>query len=68
MYGVGMPILFPIAAVSYFVFWLVERYQVAYTYPMPPAMDDRMVQNALSILSYAPILLLINGYWMLSNK
>ena len=43
MYGVGMPILFPIAAVSYFVFWLVERYQVAYTYPMPPAMDDRMV-------------------------
>ena len=26
MYGVGMPILFPIAAISYFMFWLVERY------------------------------------------
>ena len=26
MYGLGMPILFPIAGVSYFVFWLVERY------------------------------------------
>jgi len=26
MYGVGMPILFPIAALSYFVFWATERY------------------------------------------
>lgn len=26
MYGLGMPILFPIAAVSYFIFWAVERY------------------------------------------
>ena len=40
MYGLGMPMLFPIAGVSYFVFWLVERYQIAYTYPMPPALDD----------------------------
>ena len=40
MYGLGMPILFPIAGVSYLVFWLVERYQIAYTYPMPPALDD----------------------------
>jgi len=40
LYGLGMPILFPIAAVSYFVFWLVERYKVAYHYPMPPALDD----------------------------
>ena len=68
MYGLGMPILFPIAAVSYLIFWLVERYQVAYTYPMPPAMDDQMTKNALSLLSYSPILLLLNGYWMLSNK
>ena len=40
MYGLGMPILFPIAAVSYFIFYIVERYQVAFTYPMPPALDD----------------------------
>lgn len=68
MYGLGMPILFPIAAVSYFIFYAVERYQVAFTYPMPPAMDDQMTKNALSLLSYSPILLLMNGYWMLSNK
>ena len=27
-----------------------------------------MTKNALSLLSYSPILLLLNGYWMLSNK
>ena len=32
MYGLGLPILFPIAAFSYFVFWVTERYQMAYTY------------------------------------
>ena len=25
-YGMGMPLLFPIAVLSYFIFWLVERY------------------------------------------
>ena len=68
MYGLGMPILFPIASIAYFVFWAVERYQVAYTYPMPPALDDRMTKNALSLLTFSPVLLMMNGYWMLSNK
>ena len=68
MYGLGMPILFPIAAVSYLVFWAVERYQVAYTYPLPPALDDKLTENALNMLSLSPFLLLANGYWMLSNR
>ena len=68
MYGLGLPILFPIAAISYFIFWVVERYQVAYSYPMPPALDDRLTKNAVSLLQYSPLLLLANGYWMISNK
>jgi len=35
---------------------------------MPPALDDRMTKNAINMLSLSPILLLANGYWMLSNK
>lgn len=68
MYGLGMPILFPIAGLSYFIFWMVERYQIAFTYPMPPALDDRMTKNAMNLLLWSPLLLLMNGYWMLSNK
>lgn len=68
MYGLGLPILFPIAAWSYFVFWCTERYQMAYTYQLPPALDDALTNNMINLLSYSPILFLLNGLWMLSNK
>ena len=32
MYGLGLPALFPIAFISFFIFWATERYQLAYTY------------------------------------
>ena len=68
MYGLGLPMLFPIALLSYFIFWATERYQLAYCFQMPPAMDDKMTVNAMKLLSYTPILFLFNGYWMLSNR
>lgn len=68
MFGLGMPILFPIAAFNYLVFWATERYQVAYTYQMPPLMDDTLTKNTMRLLSYSPILFLLNGLWMISNK
>ncbi len=67
-YGAGVPILFPIAALTYLVLWATERWGLAYTYEMPPAMDDRLTKNAITLLSFSPLLFLLNGYWMLSNK
>jgi hypothetical protein len=68
LYGLGMPVLFPIAIISFFIFWATERWQVAYCYQMPPAMDDKMTVNAINLLSYTPILFLLNGFWMLGNR
>ena len=68
MYGLGLPILFPVAAFSYFVFWATERYQMAYNYQLPPALDDALTRNMIKLLSYSPILFLLNGLWMLSNR
>ena len=68
MYGLGLPILFPVAALSYFVFWATERYQMAYNYQLPPALDDALTRNMIKLLSYSPILFLLNGLWMLSNR
>lgn len=34
----------------------------------PPALDDKLTMNALDMLKYAPLLMLFNGYWMLSNR
>ena len=68
MYGVGLPLLFPIAIFSYAIFWMTERYMLAYVYQLPPAMDDMMTKNAMRLFSYTPILFLLNSYWMLSNR
>lgn len=67
MYGVGMPILFPIAAFNFFNQWIAERYTVAYYMKLPPALDDKLTLNCLERLKFAPILMIFNGYWMLSN-
>lgn len=31
-YGLGLPTLFPIALISFFIFWATERYQLAYCF------------------------------------
>ena len=31
-------------------------------------MDDKMTRNAMRLISFSPILFLVNGYWMLSNR
>lgn len=67
MYGVGLPILFPIAVMNYFIFYFLERYHMARTYQLPPSLDDRLTKNAIKVLKFAPLLLLANGAWMLSN-
>ena len=67
MYGLGLPMLFPIALLSLVIFYVVERYQIAYTYRQPPRMDTQMTKSVMSWLSYTPLLFLLNGYWMLSN-
>ena len=43
VYGLGLPLLFPIALLSYFIFWAVERYMLAYVYRKPPNMDANMI-------------------------
>lgn len=68
LYGLGLPMLFPIAFLSFFIFWATEKWQLAYHYQLPPAMDDKMTVNAMTLLSYTPIMFLFNGFWMLSNR
>jgi len=67
-YGMGLPMLFPIAAASIFSQWANERYNVAYVNKLPPTLDDKLTKNAINSLKWAPLLLCFNGYWMLSNR
>ena len=68
MYGMGMPILFVLAAFNFFNQWICERIIVAYQMKLPPALDDKLTINCIKMLKLAPIMLLFNGYWMISNR
>jgi hypothetical protein len=47
MYGIGMPILFPIAVATLGIHWIHERYHMAYTYQLPPSLDDKLTLNTI---------------------
>lgn len=68
MYGLGLPVLFPIAAISILVLYILEKILINYSYRLPPSYDEKLNTNVLSILQYAPLFGLIFGYWMFSNK
>jgi hypothetical protein len=67
MYGLGMPILFPVAAFNLFNNWVSERLTVAYLVKQPPALDETLTTGSLDLLRWAPMLFLFNGYWMVTN-
>ena len=68
VYGLGLPLLFPIALLSYFIFWAVERYMLAYVYRKTPIMGPEMIKNGLSVFRFLPAIFLLNSFWMLSNR
>ena len=68
MYGLGMPILYPIAAVNFMNQYMCERFILAYFMKQPPVLNDRIIQNFMENLKFAPLFFLGNGYWMFSNR
>lgn len=67
MYGISMPILFPLAAVSIYNQNLCERIQVAWVYKLPPKLGDKLTRDVLHLLRFAPLFLLFNSYWLMDN-
>jgi hypothetical protein len=67
MYGFGQPLLFPIGALNLFNTYLSERIIVAYTMRLPPALDSRLLNYAVSQLKWAALLFILNAYWMIGS-
>jgi len=68
MYGFGMPILFPVAVVSFIILYFIEKTMLYYSYRMPPMYDERLSHSVLHKLRLAPVFYLAFGYWMGSSK
>jgi len=67
MYGLAIPELFPIAAFTFFNYYIVERFLITYYYQRPPFYDDKLNSTALETMKFAPLLLLLFGYWCMGN-
>lgn len=68
MYGIAMPILFPIGCIYLINCYVCEKLQLAFIVPCPPQMGDTMVNQVIEIIKLAPILLILNGWWMIDNQ
>lgn len=68
LYGIGMPIMFPMAALILFNQRLGQRIIVAKFSRQPASMDDQMCKSILQILNFAPLIFIMNGYWLMDNK
>ena len=68
MYGFGIPMLFPLAAVSLTILYLVEKTMLYYSYRKPPMYDEKLGDTVLSIMSWAPLYYFAFGYWMVSSN
>jgi len=68
MYGIPLPILYPIAAFTFFNLYIVEKFLVTYYYQKPPMYDDKLNNAAIKALKWAPIFMMFFGYWALGNQ
>lgn len=68
MFGLGMPILYPIALLSVTILYLVEKFMLFYGYRQPPMYDGDTYVLVIRVLLWAPIFFCLTGYWMLSSK
>lgn len=68
MFGFGIPILFPIAAFTFWIIYVIEKASFYYSYRVPPSYDEKLSQAVLDTLMWAPLFYLGFGYWMASSK
>ena len=68
MYGIMMPILFPIACFGFFNMYVNERILLAYYYKQPPSYDMELHIHFLKRVKLAPFLLFFIGYWAAGNQ
>ena len=68
MYGMCIPLLFPIAFLGIFNMYLVERLAMAYYYQRPPMYDQKLNDSVLGVLKWAPMLMFVFGYWTMGNE
>jgi hypothetical protein len=68
MYGLVMPILFPIAFLTLFAVYVSETLFLHYSYQRPPTFHNSITIDTLEMLQFAPSLMLLIGAYAFSNQ
>lgn len=66
-FGPGMPLLLPIATASFFILYILENYMLHYVNKTPPNYDNKLNDEFLAKIKWAPCYMLAFGYWMITN-
>lgn len=67
MYGTILPILYPLAAFTFFNYYAVDKFLITYYYQRPPVYDDKLNMRALELMKWAPVICMFFGYWFMGN-
>jgi hypothetical protein len=68
MYGMMIPMLFPIALLGFINMYINERLLLAYYYKQPPMYDMELHTIVLKHIKQAPFLMFLLGYWAIGNR
>lgn len=68
MFGLNLPLLFPIAMIAFTVLYIMEKLTLTYYYKKPPMYDEQMNETAIGILKWAPFVMMIFGFWTMGNQ
>jgi hypothetical protein len=66
-FSTGIPILYPIAAVNFGLFYITEKYFFIHLYKIPPHFNALVGKMATTLIPYALIIHIIMAIWVLSN-
>jgi hypothetical protein len=67
IYSTGMPVLYIIAMITFFLTYWVDKFLFITVYKTPPRYDIALMRTVRGTLKYAIILHYMFGFYMISN-
>ena len=67
MFGTALPLLFPIAFISYCILKVQDIALLYWFAQTPPTYDEYLNEKVIEIMRYAPLVILGCGFWQITS-
>jgi len=68
VFGVGLPLLFPLTLASLISLYIFEKLLTVYWYKKSAMLNDRLNKNAIKLMKWSVHFYTVAGYWFLTNR